>query len=72
MDDQNRRIFKNRYLIGYHSDDEFIEEQFPEVESDSRIIDSLSRKKEVSTSDKTDVEQFEKGKAFGTYYECYM
>jgi 3'-phosphoadenosine 5'-phosphosulfate sulfotransferase (PAPS reductase)/FAD synthetase len=36
------------------------------------LIDSLSRKKEVSTSDKSDAEQFEKGKAFGTYYECYM
>jgi dnd system-associated protein 4 len=36
------------------------------------LIDSLSRKKEVSTSDKSDSEQFEKGKAFGTYYECYM
>lgn len=36
------------------------------------LIESLSRKKEVSTSDKSDVEQFEKGKAFGTYYECYM
>jgi hypothetical protein len=36
------------------------------------LIDSLSRKKEVSTSDKSDTEQFEKGKAFGTYYECYM
>jgi hypothetical protein len=36
------------------------------------LIASLARKKEVSTSDKTDTEQFEKGKAFGTYYECYM
>lgn len=27
---------------GYHSDDEFIEEEFPEVESDSRIIDFYS------------------------------
>ena len=36
------------------------------------LIESLSRKKEVSTSDKSDAEQFEKGKAFGTYYECYM
>lgn len=36
------------------------------------LIDSLSRKKEVSISDKSDAEQFEKGKAFGTYYECYM
>jgi len=36
------------------------------------LIDSLSRKKEVSSSDRTDNEQFEKGKAFGTYYECYM
>jgi hypothetical protein len=36
------------------------------------IIESLSRRKEVSTSDKSDAEQFEKGKAFGTYYECYM
>lgn len=36
------------------------------------IVDQLSRKKEVSTSDKSDTEQFEKGKAFGTYYECYM
>jgi dnd system-associated protein 4 len=36
------------------------------------LIDSLSRKKEVSTSDKSDSEQFEKGKAFGTYYECYI
>lgn len=36
------------------------------------LIETLSRKKEVSTSDKSDTEQFEKGKAFGTYYECYM
>ena len=36
------------------------------------LIESLSRKKEVSTSDKSDAEQFEKGKAFGTYYECYI
>lgn len=36
------------------------------------LIESLSRKKEVSTSDKSDAEQFQKGKAFGTYYECYM
>ena len=43
---------------------------YPDIYRD--LIDSLSRKKEVSTSDKTDVEQFEKGKAFGTYYECYM
>ena len=43
---------------------------YPDIYRD--LIDSLSRKKDVSTSDKTDVEQFEKGKAFGTYYECYM
>jgi dnd system-associated protein 4 len=36
------------------------------------IVEMLSRKKEVGTSDKSDTEQFEKGKAFGTYYECYM
>ena len=36
------------------------------------IIEKLARKKEVSTSDKSDEEQFERGLAFGTYYECYM
>jgi dnd system-associated protein 4 len=36
------------------------------------LIDKLSRKKEVSTSEMSDEEQFERGKAFGTYYECYM
>lgn len=36
------------------------------------LIESLSRKKDVSISDRSDAEQFEKGKAFGTYYECYM
>jgi len=36
------------------------------------LIESLSRRKDVSISDKSDAEQFERGKAFGTYYECYM
>jgi len=36
------------------------------------LVDQLSRNKDVSKSDKTDAEQFEKGRAFGTYYECYM
>ncbi len=36
------------------------------------LIDSLSRKKEVSTSDRSDTEQLEKGRVFGSYYECYM
>lgn len=36
------------------------------------LIDKLSRKKEVSSSEMSDEEQFERGKAFGTYYECYM
>ncbi len=36
------------------------------------LIDKLSRKKEISSSEGTDEEQFERGKAFGSYYECYM
>lgn len=36
------------------------------------IIEQLARLKDVSKSDRTDTEQFEKGKAFGNYYECYM
>ncbi len=43
---------------------------YPDIYRD--MIDSLSRKKELSSSDQTDEEQVAKGKVFGTYYECYM
>lgn len=36
------------------------------------MVEKLSRKKEVSSSEGTDEEQFERGKAFGSFYECYM
>ncbi len=36
------------------------------------LVEYLSRKKDVSISDQSDQEQFERGKAFGTYYECFM
>jgi hypothetical protein len=36
------------------------------------LIEKLSRKKEVSSSEMSDEEQFERGKAFGSFYECYM
>lgn len=36
------------------------------------LIERLARKKEFSTSDRSDTEQFERGQAFGTFYECYM
>jgi len=37
-----------------------------------KLVENLSRKKDVSISERTDKEQFERGKAFGTYYECFM
>lgn len=43
---------------------------YPNIYKD--IVERLSRKKDVSISDRSDTEQFERGKAFGTYYECYM
>lgn len=46
------------------------EPHYPNIYLD--LIESLSRKKDVSRSDGSDEEQFERGKAFGTFYECYM
>jgi dnd system-associated protein 4 len=46
------------------------EPHYPNVYRD--LVEKLSRKKEVSTSEGTDEEQFERGKSFGSYYECYM
>ncbi|MFZ0389009.1 MAG: hypothetical protein WAN36_01010 [Calditrichia bacterium] len=43
---------------------------YPNIYKD--IVEHLSRKKDISISDRSDQEQFERGKAFGTYYECYM
>lgn len=52
---------------------EYFEKKEPRYPNQYKeLIGKLSRKKDVSISTGTDEEQLERGKVFGSFYECYM